>query len=130
MLAEKLECRRGGDFEEGDRLAIIGLFTGGQGGKKLGVSDQLSATFRTEPDAFMKTHQMRRGVDMDALSRSFENGAHESNRRTLAICSRDMNDGRQARLWRTERGNQPLDPAEREFDRVPVQRKKAGEERA
>ncbi|TPV97395.1 MAG: hypothetical protein USCAAHI_03222 [Beijerinckiaceae bacterium] len=129
MLAEKLECRRGGDFEESYRLALIGLFTGGQSGKKFGVTDELSATFRTESDAFMKAHQMRRGIDMNALSRRFENGAHESNRRTLAIRSRDMNDRRQARLRRSERGKQPLDPPKREFDRLAMQSEKACEER-
>ena len=62
---------------------------------------------------------------MDAFACGFENGAHERDRRTLAIGSGDVNDRRQARLRRTERGKQPLDPAEREFDRVPVQREEA-----
>ena len=67
MLAEKLECRRRGDFEKGDRLARIGAFAGGQGGKKLGIADEPSAAVRAKSDPFMKTHQMRRGIDMDAL---------------------------------------------------------------
>ena len=47
MLAEKLECRCGGHFEEGDRLARIGAFTCGQGGKKLGIADELVRRVRT-----------------------------------------------------------------------------------
>ena len=51
MLAEKLECRRGGDFEEGDRSAIVGLFRMATGqSKKLGVADELSRHLAHQPD--------------------------------------------------------------------------------
>src|SRR5580704_7014523 len=127
MLAEKLEGRRGGDFKEGDRSALVGLFARGQDGKQRIVADEASAAFRAKPDALVKTYQMRRGIDVDALSGRFENGARESDGRAFTIGSSNMNDRRQTLLRRPERGKQPLDPAERQFDRLAMQSEKAGE---
>ncbi len=67
-------------------------------------------------DALVKPHQMRRGVNMDSLPGGLEASPHGRDGRALAIGARDMNDGRQFFLRVAERGEQPLDPAERQID--------------
>src|SRR6202008_3369358 len=91
VLAEQLECCRGRNLEERYLLAAIPLNPGVQGAKQYFVCDEPAASHSPKPNTLMETHEMRRGVNMNALSRGFKNGPHESDRRTLAIGAGDMN---------------------------------------
>src|SRR5262249_34261524 len=57
---------------------------------------------------------MRRGVDMHRIAAGFETGAQRRDRRSLAVRAGDVNDGRHLVLGIAERGEQALDPVERQ----------------
>ena len=65
-----------------------------RGGQRL-VGDQPPAARRAEPEALVEAHQMRRGVDMDALARRLQHRAHEGDGRALAVGAGDVDDRRQ-----------------------------------
>ena len=53
--------------------------------------DQLAG----EADALVEAHEVRRGIDVDAIAGRFEAGAHRRDRRALAVGAGDMDDRRQ-----------------------------------
>ena len=75
-----------GDLEEGDRLFLVGLLALCQHGIEKVVVDQVTG----DPDALVEAHQMRRGVDVDAIARRLGHGAHVGDQGTLAVGAGDM----------------------------------------
>jgi hypothetical protein len=69
------------------------------GASPLAVSQASSSA----TDALVKAHQMRRGVDLDPLSRRLQHGAQEGERRALAVGAGDM-DHRCQPLFRMAEG--------------------------
>ncbi len=118
-LAEQQQGRGGGDLENGNRLARVGLFAAIERPRETLVIDQRAG----ETDALVEAHQVGRGVAVDAFSGRLERGAHEGDGRALAVGSRDMHDGRQALVRRAEVGEQTLDAAERKIDPPGMQRR-------
>src|SRR5262245_58153145 len=94
MFGEQMKRRRGFDFENRDGLAAIGAFAMIKRGTQFIVGDKNAATYFSEPKPLVETHQMRRRIDMDPQTRSFENRAQERDRRTFAVGARDMDDRR------------------------------------
>ena len=92
MAREQQQTGRRGDFEHGDRRAAIPVLAFGQDGIQFGIRDKLPAAGGRETKAFVETHQMRRGIDVDAFAGSFENRPHEGDDRTFAVGAGDMND--------------------------------------
>ena len=64
---------------------------------------------------------------MHALARGLEDRAHERDGRALAVGAGDVDDRRQPPLRMAERGEQPLDAAERQIDALGMQRQQARE---
>ena len=73
------------------------------------LGDQLAG----EPDALVEAHQVRRGVDVHPVAGGLEPGADHRHRRALAVGAGDVDHRRQRALGVAERGEQPLDAAER-----------------
>ncbi len=119
--AEQPERRRRGDLEHGNRLAVIDALTDIERLAERGIVDELAR----EPNALVEAHQMRRRVDMRAHARRLENGAHEGDRRTLAVGAGDMDDGRHFQMRRPKFRKQAFDPAERQVDAAGMQRREA-----
>ena len=82
-----------------------------------------------EPDALVEAREVRRGVGVHRQARGLEPGAQHGDDRALAVGAGDMDDRRQPALRVAERGQEPLDAAEREVDDLRVQRGQAGEDR-
>ena len=59
---------------------------------------------------------------MHALARRFQDRAHESDGRSLAVGAGDMDHRRQPPLRMIERGKEPLDAIERQIDALGMQR--------
>ena len=66
---------------------------------------------------------------MNAFAQGLGDGADESDQRSLAVGSRDMDHGRQAALGTVKGREQTLDAPERQVDRLRVQRFEALEQR-
>ena len=66
---------------------------------------------------------------MHALAHRLGDGAEEGEERALAVGAGDMHHGRQLLLGVAERGEQTLDPPERQVDRLRVQLLQALEQR-
>src|SRR5437879_4534907 len=109
-------CRRR-DLEQGDRRARVGPFAFLEQREQGILLDQLPG----QADALVKPHEMRRGVDMDAVSGGFEAGAQGRDRRTLAVGPGEVDRRRQSVVRIAERAKQALDPAEREVDLLRVE---------
>ena len=67
-LGEQQQGRRGGDLEEGDRVAAVGRLAAREGVGQAVLRHELAAPDGAEPDALVEAHEMRRGVDVDAPS--------------------------------------------------------------
>jgi hypothetical protein len=74
-----------------------------------------------EHNALMKIDQMRRGIDMHALAERLGDGAGKGKERALAVGAGDMHHRRQLILGVAERREQPLDPPQRQIDRLRVE---------
>ena len=103
-VGEQLQRRRGGDLELRDRLAAIDPLDGLQHLVELARAHQLTG----QPDALVEAHQMRRGEDVDALARGFEEGPQVGHGRALAIGARHMDHRRQVVLRIAELLQQPV----------------------
>ena len=82
-----------------------------------------------EADALVEAGEVRRGVDVDAGAAGLEAGAQRGDDRALAVGAGDVDDRRQPALGMAERGEEPLDAAEREVDDLGVQRRQPVEDR-
>ena len=112
---------RRGHLEEGDRLiAVNPLAFTEQFGERV-LFDQRAG----QADAFVEAHHMRRSVDVDAVAGGLERGAHIGDDRALAVGARDMDRRRQRPIGVAERGEQALDPVEREIDQLGMEREQA-----
>ena len=124
-LAEHQQSRGGGDLEHRNRLAGVDRLAAIEGGEHPLVVDE----FAGEPDAFVEPHEMGRGVDVDALARRLQRGAHEGDRRALAVGAGDMHHRRRAGLRRAEIGEQAFDAPERQIDPLGMERSEARDDR-
>ena len=116
--AEQHKGRRRGYLKHRDRRARIHRFHFFQRrGQRL-----IRHVVSRQPDAFVKMHQMGRGIDMHALPRRFADGAQKSAGRTLAIRPRHMNDRRQAPFRMAELCQQSLHPAQAQINKLGVER--------
>ena len=120
-LGEREKGRRGGDLEQGDQLAAIGGFGPGEAIDQKILGDRRRTVRSRQHDALMKIDQMRRGVDMHALAQRLGDGAGEGEERALAVGAGDMHHRRQFILRVAESGEQPLDPPQRQVDRLRVE---------
>ena len=111
-FGEQQKCGGGGDFENGNRRAAIGQLAALENLLKLRVVRQLAAAWRGQPDALIETHQMRRGIDMRALARRLQDGAHKGDSGALAIGAGHMDDRRQAAAGIAKRFEQARDAPE------------------
>ena len=109
---EGQERERGGDVEEGDRRVAVGLLALGQQLVEHVVLDQLAG----DADALVEAHEMRRGIDVDAIARGFGHGAQIGNERALAVGAGDMDQRRQFLFRRSKALQQPLDALQSEGD--------------
>ena len=75
-----------------------------------------------KPKALVEAHQMRRGIDMHALARRFQDRAQEGDGRALAVGAGDVDHRRQFLLRMTRARQQPLDAVERQVDPLGMQR--------
>ena len=75
MAREQQQADRGGDLEHGDRGAGIGALAFLHGRRQFVVGNQPAFAWRAEAKALVEAHQMRRGVDMRALARGFQDRA-------------------------------------------------------
>ncbi len=79
------------------------------------------SAFAGEANAFVKAHKMGRGVHMHRQAGRLERRPQEGDRRALAVRPPDMDDGRQAQMRIAERGQQPLEPSERQIQLARMQ---------
>ena len=103
--------------------AVRGLAALEQRGERVLV-DQAAG----EADALVEAGEVRRGVDVDAGAAGLEAGAQRGDDRALAVGAGDVDDRRQPALGMAERGEEPLDAAEREVDDLGVQRRQPVED--
>ncbi len=106
------ERRRGLDFKDGDRLAVIDALTGEQRVAQVVVADQRPR----KADALIKPHQIGRGVDMHLQSGRLEDRAQVRDRRSLAVGAGDVDDRRQLAFGMIEPSQDARHPVEREID--------------
>ena len=119
---EQQERRRGLDLEHGDRLVAVGALAFAQHAGERFVADELAAARRADAKALVEAHEMRRGVDVNALARRLQHGAHEGDGRALAVGAGDMDDRRHLPLRMVELVEQAPHPVEREIDPLRMQR--------
>ena len=117
-------------LEHRDRgIAVLGFAICQRSGERI-VVDVAAAARLPDAEALVETHQVGRGVDMHALFRRLEDGAHEGDGRTFAVGAGDMNHRRQLPLGMAERRQEPLDAIEREVDPLRMQRQQPRMNRA
>ena len=116
-LGEKLQRRDGDDLEQRDGRAGVDRFAFFQRARQRVFVDK----FSRQPNPLVKAREVRRGVDMDTLAGRFQNRANEGDRRSLAVGSRDMNDGRQAVLRPAQFLQQVERAAQRQVDFLRMQ---------
>ena len=117
-LGESQKGRRRGDLEQGDQLAVIGRFGASEAIDQQVLGDRRRAVRPGQHDALVEMDEMRRGVDMHAFAERLGDGAGEGEERAFAVGAGDMQHRRQLLLGMTERGEQALDPPERQVDRL------------
>ena len=122
MACEQQEGGGGGDLEHRDRRAGIGALAVLEHVAELLVGGQPSAAGGAEAEALVEAHEMRRGIDMNALTAGLEDRAHESDGGALAVGAGDMDHRRQSAFGMAERGEQAPHPVEREIDAFGMQR--------
>ena len=86
------QCRRGDDLKQ--RGNTVGLFALVQSLNECVIGDRMPI----DHNAFIGTHNMRRAIDMNAVSRRLQHGAHKGDGGALAVRSCHMNGGRQAMM--------------------------------
>ena len=117
-------------FEHRDRrVAVLGFAVCQRSGERV-VVDKLAAARVSDAEALVEANQIGRGIDMHALLRRLEDGAHEGDSRTFAVGAGDMNQRRQLPLGMAERRQEPLDAIEREVDPLRMQRQQPRMNRA
>ncbi len=113
VLGESLKGGRCRDLEEGDGVAGVGALGAREHIDELGLADGACLAVGTgELDALAEAHQMRRGVDVHALSRRLQHGLQISDGGALAVGAGDVDDGRQTRFRIAQLAQQSLDAAE------------------
>ncbi len=122
MPREQEETRRGGDLEHRDGGAPIGALAFGQRIAELDVGRQTPCPDGAETEPFVETHEVRRGVDVHAISGSFQDAAHERDRRALAVGTGHVEHRRQALFWMVERRENAPHALERKIDPLGMQR--------
>ena len=122
---ERQERRGGGDLEEGDGRLAVRRFARLQKFNQVGFADRAAG----QADAFVKAHQVGRGVGLHRGARRTQHGAQEGDHRALAVGPGDVDDRGQVRLRMAEAREQPLDAAERKVDQLGVQPGQAVEDR-
>ena len=121
------DCRR--RLEKGDRLAGIDHLTMKKRFFEHFVGDDASTARCGQTDAFIETHQMRRGKGVGELAARFQNGPRESHRRTFAIGPSNVNHRRQRQMRITEIAQKSLKPFKPKVPGTRVQRRKALQKR-
>ena len=116
-LGKKLEGRGGRHLEKGNGAASIEMLDPFESGIELAGADQSAG----EANALVETHQMRRIIDMDALSRRFEKGAEIGDGRALGIGAGNVDHRRQALLRIAHIGEQTQNTFEAEIDQLGMQ---------
>ncbi len=96
----------GRGLKESQRQALIGFLDAHKGIEQAFIVDRLAAQL----DPLVETHQVRRGVEVDALTGGFAHRLQEGADGSLAIGSCHMDDARQAVLRTAKRLQQALDP--------------------
>jgi hypothetical protein len=122
MAREQQKRRRRLDFKYRNGMSAVGAFAFGKRGRKRVVINKFAAPRATDAEALVQPHQIRRGIDVHALPRGFEDGAHERHGRTLAVGAGDMDHRRQMPLGMAERRQQPFDAAEGKIDSLRMKR--------
>jgi hypothetical protein len=125
LLGKQDEGDGGEDFEDGDRLAAIGLRHPRDGFRQQRIIDELAAALGAQPVAFVPVDQMRRGVDVHPVACGFQQRSREGGGRALAVGAGDVDDRRQVELRIAEPVEQPCDAIERKVVAFRVQRHQA-----
>ena len=84
--------------------------------------DELAAARLRDAEALIEADQIGRGVDVHALSRRFQDRAHERDGGAFAVGAGDMDERRQTPFGMTERREEALDALERQIDALGMQR--------
>src|SRR5262245_63650605 len=122
MKREQEEARSGRDLEHGDRSGGIGTLAFLEHGGEFLVRHQYALARPAQPEPLVEAHEMRRGINMHAQARRFEDRADERDGRALSIGPGDMNHRRQLAFRMPDRGQQPPHAIERKIDQLGVQR--------
>ena len=123
VAREQQEPGRGRDLEHGDGRTRVGALAFVERAAELFVRSEASFALAAKAKAFVEAHEMRRGIDVYAQTSSFQNCAHESDGRALAVGTGDMNRGRQLLLGMPERAENAPHPIERKIDQLRMQRR-------
>jgi hypothetical protein len=118
VAREQQKRRRGLDLEHGDRLRPVDGLAFPQRPSEVIIGHQHAATLAAEPEALVETDEMRRGVDVDAQRRGFEDRAHERDGGALAVGAGDVDHRRQAPLGMIERLQDAPHAVERQVDQL------------
>jgi hypothetical protein len=108
MARKNRKAGGGRYFEHRYRGPRVRSFAFLQGRSKFVIGDEMPLAARTNAEAFIEADKMRRRVRVHALSRSFQNCAQKSDRRSLAIGAGNVNDRRQLPLGMAQRAKQSL----------------------
>ena len=87
-----------------------------QRGAQFVIAGQDTAAGSAEPKAFIDSHQIGRGIDVNTQGRGFQNRPQIGHRRALAVGAGDVNDRRQPAFGVIEPLQQPMHPLEVEID--------------
>jgi hypothetical protein len=129
VAREQDEGGRRFDLEHGDRRVAIGALAFGQHRSELVIGDERAAARPAEAEAFVDAHQIGRGVNVNAQSRRFENGAQERDGRALAVGAGDMDHRREPAMRVVERVQNTPDAIESEIDPPRMQREQPRDDR-
>ncbi len=117
MARKGKKGRGGGDFEKGNWRTAIGEFAFLQRRGQLLFGNQPPGN----PDPLMEMNQMRRGINVHAVSGTLQHRAQESADRTFSVGARDMDDRRNVAFRMAQDAEQPLHPVEHQIDPLRVQ---------
>ena len=104
-------------------MIAVGALTFRQRLGECTVIDQLAG----KTVALVDAHEIGRSVDVHALARRFEHGAHEGDRRPFAVGAGNVDHGRNAAFGVAERIEDAPDAVERQVDALGMQRQQPRE---
>src|SRR5262249_45998961 len=105
MIGESEKGCSSGDFKMSDQFAMIDLLGAHKTIDKQIFRNGLRAQLSGQNDALVKANQMRRGIDLHALSEGLRDSSQKSDQGTFSVGAGDMYHRRQA-FFRVVKSNQ------------------------